>query len=226
MSKMREFKVDYLSPTQRAFLECRAPVVFFGGARGGGKSFVVRVAAVLYCYKYPGITCMIVRKTYPELEENHIVPLTNDLKCYHTDKKERMARYNDRKKVITFPNGSRILFRYCDTDKDADHFQGVEIDILFIDEGTHQTEERFSKLSACNRGTNDFPHRTYITCNPGGVGHAWLKRLAIDKHYIGKEKPEDYAFIQSKVTDNLPLMQKDPNYIRNLEALPPKLRKA
>lgn len=223
---MPEYSIDYLSPTQREFLQAAAKYVFFGGARGGGKSFVVRVAAVLYCFKYPGITCMIVRKTYPELQENHIVPLTNDLKCYHADKKERLASYNDQKKVITFPNGSRILFRYCDTDKDAERFQGTETDILFIDEGTHQTEERFRKLTACVRGANDFPHRIYVTCNPGGVGHAWVKRLAIDKQYKGKERAEDYVFIQSKVTDNKPLIDADPDYIRNLEALPPKLRKA
>ena len=129
---MPEYSIDYLSPTQREFLQAAAKYVFFGGARGGGKSFVVRVAAVLYCFKFPGITCMIVRKTYPELQENHIVPLTRDLHCYDADKSQRMASYNDQKKVITFPNGSRILFRYCDTDKDAERFQGTETDILLL----------------------------------------------------------------------------------------------
>ena len=223
---MPEYSIDYLSPTQRKFLQAAAKYVFFGGARGGGKSFVVRVAAVLYCFKYPGITCMIIRKTYPELQENHIVPLTRDLHCYAPEKAQRLAQYNDQKKVIAFPNGSRILFRYCDTDKDAERFQGTETDILFIDEGTHQTEERFRKLTACVRGANNFPHRIYVTCNPGGVGHSWVKRLAIDRVYKGGENPSDYTFIQSKVTDNKPLMNADPDYIRKLEALPPKLRKA
>ena len=223
---MPEYSIDYLSPTQREFLQAAAKYVFFGGARGGGKSFVVRVAAVLYCFKYPGITCMIIRKTYPELQENHIVPLTRDLHCYAPEKAQRLAQYNDQKKVIAFPNGSRILFRYCDTDKDAERFQGTETDILFIDEGTHQTEERFRKLTACVRGANNFPHRIYVTCNPGGVGHSWVKRLAIDRVYKGGENPSDYTFIQSKVTDNKPLMNADPDYIRKLEALPPKLRKA
>lgn len=223
---MPEFKVDYLSPTQREFLQAIAPVVFFGGARGGGKSYAVRVAAILYCLMYRGITCMIVRKTYPELQENHIVPLTQALNCYAVDKSQRLARYNDQKKTIRFPSGSRILFRYCDTAKDAERFQGTEVDILFLDEGTHFTEDQYQKLSACVRGTGDFPRRTYITCNPGGTGHAWVKRLAIDRIYQGKERPEDYVFIQSKVTDNKPLMDADPDYIKKLEVLPPKLRKA
>ena len=148
------------------------------------------------------------------------------LKCYHSDKNERLASYNDSKKNITFPNGSRILFRYCETNKDAERFQGTEVDILFIDEATHQSEERFKKLIACVRGVNDFPKRVYLTCNPGGEGHGWVKRLFVDKAYTTGENADDYMFIQSRVTDNKALMESNPDYIKQLEALPPKLRKA
>lgn len=223
---MPEYRIDYLSPTQEQFLRAKTRYVGFGGARGGGKSFVVDVAAVLFCLKYSGMVCMIVRKTYPELRENHIVPLTRQLQCYHADRRQRMAAYNDSQKVITFPNGSRILFRYCDTDKDAERFQGTQCDVLFVDEGTHQSEERFKKLTACVRGVNDYPKRVYVTCNPGGVGHEWVKRLFIDRKYRAGENADDYMFIQSKVTDNKPLMDADPDYKKQLEALPPKLRRA
>ena len=169
---------------------------------------------------------MIIRKTFTELSENHINPMCVMLKCYHTDKKERLASYNDSKKNLTFPNGSRILFRYCDHEKDADRFQGTEVDILFIDEATHQNEEKYKKLSACVRGVNDFPKRIYISCNPGGEGHQWVKRLFIDRKFQENENPDDYMFIQSLVTDNKALMESNPDYLRQLEALPPKLRKA
>ncbi len=194
--------------------------------RGGGKSFAVRMKASLLCLKYPGIKCMIIRKTYPELMENHINPMCELLKCYHPDKSERIASYNDSKKNITFPNGSRILFRYCDNEKDAERFQGTEVDILFVDEATHQTEEKMKKLTACVRGVNDFPKRIYFTCNPGNEGHQWVKRLFIDKQYREGENPEDYMFIQSLVTDNKALLASQPDYIKQLEALPEKLRKA
>jgi hypothetical protein len=169
---------------------------------------------------------MIIRKTYPELTENHINPMCAMLKCHHPDRSERLASYNDSKKNISFPNGSRILFRYCDNEKDADRFQGTEVDILFIDEATHQSEEKYKKLSACVRGVNAFPKRIYISCNPGGEGHHWVKRLFIDKAYQENENADDYTFIQSLVTDNKALMESDPDYIKQLEALPPKLRKA
>lgn len=182
--------------------------------------------ASLLCLKYPGIKCMIIRKTYPELMENHINPMCELLKCYHPDKSERIASYNDSKKNITFPNGSRILFRYCDNEKDAERFQGTEVDILFVDEATHQTEEKMKKLTACVRGVNDFPKRIYFTCNPGNEGHQWVKRLFIDRQYREGENPEDYMFIQSLVTDNKALLASQPDYIKQLEALPEKLRKA
>lgn len=169
---------------------------------------------------------MIIRKTYPELQENHIVPLCSLLNCYSPQKSERIASYNDAKKNILFPNGSRILFRYCDAEKDAERFQGTEVDVLFIDEATHQSEEKMKKLTACVRGVNNFPKRVYFTANPGNEGHAWVKRLFIDKKYQDNENPDDYMFIQSLVTDNKALIESQPDYIKQLEALPPKLRKA
>lgn len=147
------------------------------------------------------------------------------LKCFHPDKSERIASYNDSKKNITFPSGSRILFRYCDNEKDADRFQGTEVDVLFVDEATHQSEEKFKKLTACVRGVNDFPKRVYCSMNPGGEGHGWVKRLFIERNYRGDENPDDYLFIQSRVTDNKALMESQPEYIKQLEALPPRLRK-
>jgi hypothetical protein len=214
------------SEKQKLFLTETHKFVGFGGARGGGKSFAVRMKAVLLCLKYPKIKCMIVRKTYPELTENHIVPLVSLLNCYAPNKKDRIASYNDSKKTMTFPNGSRIIFRYCDTPKDANRFQGTETDVLFIDEATHHSEENMRKLTACVRGVNDFPKRIYMTANPGGEGHAWYKRLYIDRKYELGEEPDDYVFIQSLVTDNKALMEADPTYMKKLEALPPKLRKA
>lgn len=167
---------------------------------------------------------MIIRRSYPELYANHIKPFKRMLP-------KGMYKYNDSKKEITFPNGSQIVFKYCANEKDLDNFQGTECDILFIDEATQFTEEQFKILNACVRGVSTrkedkFPKRVYLTCNPGGVGHQWVKRLFIDRNYLSGEKPEEYNFIQSGVRDNKILMEQQPEYIAQLEALPPKLREA
>ena len=223
---MPELDLGTPNEKQKLFLLAKRKYVGFGGSRGGGKSWAVRVKAILLCLKHSGIKVMIIRKTYPELQENHILPICQLLNCYAPNKADRIATYNDAKKHITFPNGSRILFRYCDNEKDAERFQGTEVDVLFIDEATHQSEEKMKKLTACVRGVNNFPKRIFCTCNPGSEGHAWVKRLFIDRAFKDNERPEDYEFIQSRVTDNFALMEADPDYIKQLEALPPKLREA
>ena len=223
---MAELKIPPPSEKQRLFLAERHRYVAYGGARGGGKSWAVRVKAALLCLKYPGIKVMIVRRSYGELQENHILPLCAMLRCDAPDPEERVAEYGETKKHIVFPNGSRIIFRYCEDDRDLLRFQGTEVDVLFVDEATQQSEERMDALRACVRGVNDFPKRVYITCNPGGVGHEWVRRLFIDRRYREGERAEDYSFIRAGVRDNAALMRADPDYIRRLETLPEKLREA
>ena len=127
---------------------------------------------------------------------------------------------------MVFPNGSRIKLGYCEHEGDVLQYQGQEWDIIFLDEATHMTEYQYQKLTEIIRGANDFPHRMYLTANPGGVGHAWVKRLFIDKVYRTGEDEKDYTFIPALVFDNKALMEKDPDYVKKLEALPEDQKKA
>ena len=206
------------NPRQIEFFKARARFIAYGGARGGGKSWAVRKKAAGLALSYPGAGILIVRRTFPELRENHILPMIADLMG--------IARYRDMDKSFTFPNGSRIVFGYCDSEADVLQYQGQEYDVIFMDEATQFTEFQFTTLTACLRGANDFPKRFYLTCNPGGVGHAWVKRLFIDRRYKKAEHPEDYVFIAANVYDNHALMAHDPDYVRMLENLPEEQRRA
>ena len=203
------------SEKQKLFLLSNSTYTAFGGARGGGKSWAVRTKATLLALHYAGIKIMIVRKTYPELRANHITEMCR--MCAD------IATYSETKKELAYINGSTVKFANCRYDKDLDKFQGIEADVVFIDEATQFTREMFDRICACVRGVNDFPKRIYLTCNPGGVGHNWVKELFIDKKV---DIPEDYHFIKSLVTDNDALIRNDPQYVKKLEALPAKLRKA
>lgn len=218
---MSKFKLQLPkpSPKQQLFMQDHHKYIAFGGARGGGKSWAVRVKCILLCLRYPGIRCMIIRKSYPELRANHIEPIKSMLP-------REVASYNDSKKETIFKNGSVILYRYCDSQRDMDRYQGTEADIICIDEATQFEENVFKMFAACCRGVNNFPKRIYLTCNPGGKGHAWVKRLFIDKRYEDSETPSEYSFIQSLIQDNVALMKEQPSYLKQLEALPPKLRDA
>lgn len=197
--------------------------VGYGGARGGGKSWFVRTKTKLLAVNYPGIQILIIRRTYPELRANHINPLKREL---YVGTKKALATYNDSNKELKFKNGSLVLFGYCDKDSDVDRYQGTEADVIFFDEATQLQEMWLKEIAACLRGVNDFPKRVYYTCNPGGQGHQYIKRIFIDRKFLKGERPEDYSFIQSLVTDNKALLASDPDYVAQLEALPEKLRKA
>lgn len=211
-------KIDAPSERQKLFLRAKEKHIAFGGARGGGKSWAVRTKAKLLALHYAGIRILIVRQTYPELMNNHITILRQEL--------VGIAKYNDKDKVLKFSNGSTIHFMYCAKDGDLDRLQGVEYDVIFLDEATQLSEHQMKAITACVRGVNDFPKRVYYTCNPGGQGHGYIKRLFIDRRFEEKEIPAEYTFIQSLVTDNKALMAAQPDYIKQLEALPPKLREA
>ncbi|MBE6593385.1 MAG: hypothetical protein E7642_05265 [Ruminococcaceae bacterium] len=203
---------------QRQFFASRARFTAYGGARGGGKSWALRRKLVGMCLRYAGLSCLLVRRTFPELKANHVIPFLREY--------DGIISYSESQKALIFPNGSRIFLGYCAKDSDALRYQGQEYDVIAIDEATQLSEFRFSILKACLRGSNHFPRRMYLTCNPGGIGHNWVKRLFVDRDFRNGENPSEYSFIPALVYDNPNLTSADPEYVRSLESLPPRLRDA
>lgn len=210
--------VSTANPKQLLFFRAEQTYVAYGGSRGGGKSWAVRMKAAMLALRYAGIRLLIVRRSLPELEENHIRQMRELL--------DGCSRWSEQKKQLAVVNGSVIRFGYCDAERDVLRYQGQEYDCIFLDEATQLTEFQFQTFRACVRGVNEFPKRMYITCNPGGVGHAWVKRLFVDRDFRTGERPEEYTFIQAGVMDNTALQESDPDYIHRLEALPYAQREA
>ena len=69
---MRNIVFSTPNKKQDLFLRAKVKHVGFGGARGGGKSWAVQVKAILLCVNFPGLKALIVRRTYKELQNNHI----------------------------------------------------------------------------------------------------------------------------------------------------------
>lgn len=206
------------NPKQAEFFASRARYTAYGGARGGGKSWALRRKLIGLCLCYPGIRCLLVRRTLSELKANHIAPMLSEYGA--------LLRFSASEQAFLLSNGSRIDCGYCDCDRDALRYQGQEYDVIAVDEATQLTEMQFLALRSCLRGVRDMPRRMYLTCNPGGVGHSWVKRLFIDRVYREGEDAADYRFIAARVYDNPLLMERDPDYIRSLCSLPERLRAA
>lgn len=212
-----------LQPKQKLFRDTieTKPVTFYGGAKGGGKSKGLRLIMLLRRFQYPGSYGAIFRRTYPELEGNHIRPMLEEFPLLR-------QYWSEGKKLLTLPNGSTLQFCHCNNEGDIDLYQGREFHDLAIDEAGQWTEAMFRKLMGSNRSSKaGIGARAILTGNPGGIGHKWLKRLFIERRFTELERDSDYAFIQALVDDNPALIDNDPDYVHRLEAEPNEaLRKA
>lgn len=209
------------SEPQWKFFLSTAKYTCYGGARGGGKSWAIQRKAPLGAYNYPGIRILILRREYGDMENSIIEPMLKILA-------PGSYQYNKTDHVLTFVNGSYIRFGNMPGYGAAveGKYQGQEYDWLFIDEATQFLESEFRGLAAIVRGTNKIPKRVYLTCNPGGPGHFWVKRLFVDRQFKNRENPSDYVFIPATVDDNKDLMEANPDYVRQLELLPEDIRRA
>lgn len=225
-----DLNLGELNAKQTKFFESKAKYTAYGGARGGGKSHAVRILAVLGALKYPGIRILIIRRTYAELQANHIEPICSMIP------QPSVAVYNVQLHQMYFTNGSTIKFGHFNSYQSASQeYQGQEYDWIFMDEATQFLESEFRLMGGCLRGVNEFPKRFYLTCNPGGIGHRWVKRLFIDRQFKTdssnpeeNEDPEEYNFIQATVEDNTALMRSEGGraYLKSLSALPENIRAA
>lgn len=209
------------SEPQWKFFTSTVKYTCYGGARGGGKSWAVQRKAALGAYNYPGIRILILRREYGDMENSIIAPM---LKCLAPG----TYQYNKSEHMLTFSNGSTIKFGNMPGYGAAvqGKYQGQEYDWLFIDEATQFLETEFRGLAAIVRGANKIPKRIYLTCNPGGPGHFWVKRLFIDRDFRKGEDPKDYLFIPATVDDNKDLMEADPDYVKALDMMPEDVRAA
>lgn len=216
-----------LTEKQQLFMKSKTLYTAYGGARGGGKTHAVWIKAIGgAAQRYPGIKILIIRRTYPELQTNHIEPIVKRVP-------QTIASYNGTLRTMYFHNGSIIKFGHYSGAAAELEYQGQEYDWIFMDEATQFTERDFRVLGGLLRGVNDIPKRFYLTCNPGGIGHRWVKRLFIDREFKTdsirpeeNENPDDYSFISAKVEDNIYLMEAAPAYVSMLSQLPENMRKA
>jgi len=225
--KLTTWDAGEANPKQMQFLQAKTMFVCYGGAKGGGKTHILRIKAFGGALYNPGIRILVMRQTYPALEENHITPMRR------MAAQTGVATYNSTSHILTFMNGSTIRFGHWSGEDSEDEYQGQEYDWVFIDEATQFSERAFNFLGGLLRGASPIPKRMYLTCNPGGVGHRWVKRLFIDKQYKTNcenpeenENPEDYTFIFATVEDNTHMLEHSPNYLRNLAQMPEDLRRA
>ena len=213
-------------PKQQQFHESPAKYRLFGGAAGPGKSKALLMDAILQAHETPGAQTLLLRRTFPELEQSLLYYFRRDVP------RELYKSFNESKHVVEWQNGSTTRFGYCQNESDVYQYQGAEFLFIGIDELTLFTLRQWQFLTSRNRCpvAGSFPCMAAAT-NPGNIGHSWVKALWIDRQAAsGMENPDaydpaDYEFIPARVADN-PIYATDENYLKTLRALPSHLRRA
>lgn len=222
-----------LYPTQQRALTTKAKEILFGGALGGGKSYLARVGSIVYSIEVPGLITYLFRRTFKEVLANHIHTPGGYLEMLGPMIKAGDVVYSKSDYAFTFWNGSRIQLAHAQHESDVYTHQGAQIGFLIIDESTHFTplmirflrsRLRLGSLSVPNKWKDMFPRILY-TANPGGVGHHYFKSNFVD---FGAntvfQAPEEEGgmkreYVPSKLTDNKILLQNDPEYIERVRGM-------
>lgn len=189
--------IGSVSAPQTAFLMLDDLEAFYGGAAGGGKSDAILAAALEYV-DTPGYAALILRKTFAQLNLPGAIMARSKEWLMRSD-----ARWNEDDKRWTFPSTATITFGHVENFNDIYRYQGPEFQFVGWDELTQFDERTYEYLFSRTRRTKELmelgiPIRHRAASNPGGIGHAWVKR-----RFITEETREPRAvFIPAKVSDN------------------------
>lgn len=208
---------------QTALLECPVFEIFYGGARGGGKTDSSLGDWLQHSNQYKSAAIgVFFRRKFKQLEE--VISRAKALFL------PLGAKYNEQKAEFTMPGGARLKFRYIERDKDAEEYQGHSYTRIYIEELTNfPTPKPINLLRATLRSGSGVPVGMRCTGNPGGPGHNWVKARYITPapqgYKILKETFDtpvgpismERVFIPSRVSDNKILVNSDPSYVARLQ---------
>ncbi len=216
---------------QHAFVRCPCPEVFFGGARGGGKTDGVLgkwlIKEALYGRHF---NALMLRRTTVSAED----AIERSKELYGPCG----GHYNETLRRWRMPHGGRVTFGYLETIQDANEYQGRNVTDCWVEEaGQYPDPLPIDRLFGILRSAHGVPVQLVLTANPGGAGQHWLAaryglipfpegpRLLKRKMDNGNE--HSVAIVPSRIQDNKILMERDPQYVQRLRLVgSPQLVKA
>ena len=215
---------------QTSFLASAEREVFYGGARGGGKSYAMLVDPLRYCHKAQH-RALLIRRSMPELRDM----ITHSQRLY--SRAFKGARWREQEKEWRFPSGARIEFGYAENMTDVLRYQGQSYTWIGVDElPQYPTPDVYNFLRSSLRSVDpEIPVFMRATGNPGNIGSQWVKEMFVDPSEPNKAfnvsidtptgiRKISRRFIPAKLQDNPYLMQTDDYYIM-LASLPEVQRK-
>jgi len=188
---------------QWCLIQCPVFEVFFGGARGGGKTDGMLGEWMAHADRYGDKAAgLMIRRTRTEL-----IDTIERSRAIYTPLK---WTYQEQEKMWRDPKGARLRFAYLERDADAELYQGHSYTRVYIEEcGNFPSPAPIMKLMATLRSGAGVPVGMRLTGNPGGPGHQWVKARYVDPAPLGNKVITDpvtglaRVFIPSKVDNNV-----------------------
>lgn len=209
---------------QAALVSCPIFEVFFGGARGGGKTDGCFGDWMAHSATFgEAAVGVFFRRTFVQLSE----AIARSQELFP----KLGAKWRGDEARWVMPGGARLMFRHLDKDADAENYQGHNYTRLYFEELTnYPSPAPINKLKATLRSKVGAHVGMRATGNPGGPGHNWVKHRYITpcptgykvllENYTNPFTKEqvtlDRVFIPSKLSDNRLLMENDPQYVARL----------
>lgn len=198
------------SGPQAKLLHCPCDEIFYGGARGGGKTDGMLGKHAIKAHRFgKGVVGVFFRRTREDLKE--AIERSQDIYG------PIGAKFSKQEKQWRFPNGARLKFEYLDRDEDANNYQGHNYTDLYFEEIQHWPDPKpINKIRATLRSATGIPCQFHATGNPGGVGHHWVRERYIDpapggwavlwedfeNPFTGETLRKNRIYIPSKLLDN------------------------
>ena len=208
---------------QTELIRCPVFEVFYGGARGGGKTEGSIGDWLEHSNTYgQWATGVFFRRKFKQLEQ--VIARTRQLFP------QVGAKCNEQKAEWTMPGGASLKFRYLERDSDAQEYQGHSYTRVYVEELTNfPSPAPVNLLRGTLRSAQGVPVGMRCTGNPGGPGHHWVKARYITpapkgwkiltEEFVGVQGEKlvlERVFIPSKISDNALLYVNDPYYIARL----------
>ena len=204
---------------QKALIDCPLPEVFYGGARGGGKTDGVLGKYAIKANRYgSAFNGVFFRRELPMLDDA--------IERSHEIYGPLGATWNDQKKRWRFPNGARLRFRPLESVQDAEKYQGQNITDATVEEaGNYPDPAPIDRLNGVLRSAAGVPTQLLLTGNPGGPGQQWIAARYVNPCPLGMKvlarklpngREHRYVYIPSRLENNRILMAKDPDYVNRL----------